>query len=135
MNKKPQVGVGAFIVKNNKLLLGKRHRAPEKDHWSILGGKVEYFETIEAAIHREVLEESGITITLHELLCVTNHILENESMHFVSPTFYATTTDSFTVTEPTKINPMGWFDLDDLPEPLTETTLNALKHYKKMIRK
>lgn len=42
----PRVGVGAFIIdENEKLLLILRNTNPERMHWSIPGGKVEWMET------------------------------------------------------------------------------------------
>ena len=50
------VGCGAFIVnENNEVLLQLRNKAPEKEYWSIPGGKVELFEKMEDAVKREVM--------------------------------------------------------------------------------
>lgn len=47
------VGVGAIILnENNEILLLLRERPPEAGCWSIPGGKVDLFETIEDSIKR-----------------------------------------------------------------------------------
>ena len=62
--------VGAVVFKGNDVLLIKRGKPPLKGHWSIPGGKVEYGERLEAAIAREVREETGVEIKLIGLIDV-----------------------------------------------------------------
>ena len=59
---RPVVGVGAVVLDGDRVLLVKRGQAPLKGHWSLPGGAVEIGETLEQAIAREVLEETGITL-------------------------------------------------------------------------
>ena len=58
----PEVAVGAFVVKDKKVLLVKRNRSPGKGLWAIPGGRVKLGETLQNAAEREVQEETGITI-------------------------------------------------------------------------
>ena len=58
----PRVGCGAAIVRNGRILLVRRKRMPEADHWGLPGGKVDPFETVPAAVVREVREELGIEV-------------------------------------------------------------------------
>jgi len=55
--------VGALIFKRNSILLVKRGRHPLKGYWSLPGGLVETGETLEAALLREVLEETGLRVS------------------------------------------------------------------------
>lgn len=64
--KAPQVAVGAIVVKDEKILLVKRNKAPHKDLWAIPGGSVELGETLQEAAEREVLEEIGLNIKAKE---------------------------------------------------------------------
>jgi 8-oxo-dGTP diphosphatase len=44
----PRVGVGVLLVdESGRLLLTLRRRPPEAGCWSIVGGKLDYFETLE----------------------------------------------------------------------------------------
>ncbi|MBP1043066.1 NUDIX domain-containing protein [Vagococcus sp. BWB3-3] len=125
----PRVGVGAILLnKNNQVLLVLRKKAPDADHWSLPGGKVDLYETIELATIREIREELNVSIELIQLVCVTNHILETEKTHFICPTFLAViTAGDLQNNEPDKLAEFGWFPLDQLPHPLTYTTTNALE--------
>ena len=130
MENLPRVGVGAVIKDDhNRILLVLRKRAPEADHWSLPGGKVEYMETIEAAVVREIKEELGIDIALDQLLCVTNHIIPAENTHYVAPTFLAhIVAGEAENQEPRALGDVRWFPLDHLPDRLTMTTTYALEY-------
>ncbi len=58
----PQVGVGAVVFHENKILLVKRARPPAQGQWAIPGGRLEVGETLQRAAEREILEEAGICI-------------------------------------------------------------------------
>lgn len=65
-NNLPQVGVGAIVFHNNKVLLIKRNQAPNAGQWAIPGGRVKLGESLQQAAEREILEETGITIRAGE---------------------------------------------------------------------
>lgn len=127
------VGCGAFILnEKEEVLLQQRNKAPERGYWSIPGGKVEMFETLEQAIKREVEEETGTKIDIIELLGACNHIVLSEKVHWVSPAFLCKIVNGEPkIMEPEKHIDMKWFPLEQLPENITITTQNALKCYKK----
>ncbi|MCK9377942.1 MAG: NUDIX hydrolase [Syntrophobacterales bacterium] len=60
----PLVGVGAVVFKDAEVLLVRRGQEPAINSWSLPGGLVELGETLTAAIHRELAEETGLTVTL-----------------------------------------------------------------------
>ncbi|MEF8719282.1 MAG: NUDIX domain-containing protein [Candidatus Accumulibacter necessarius] len=124
------VGVGAVIVNDERILLLLRKKAPEQGCWSIPGGGVEYGETIESAILREIDEELGIKGEIISLLRVTNHIGENNAFHWVSPAFLVHVKSGTPQNiEPDSHKGMGWFPINDLPENLTITTKAAVNSY------
>ena len=131
------VGVGAIILnETGEVLLLLREKAPEAGYWSIPGGKVELFETLEDAIKREVKEELDIDIELIDLVGVTDHIVEAEEAHWVAPTFLAEIVGGQVKNmEPSKHGGVRWFPIDDLPENITITTQRGMEflHMKNMV--
>jgi len=57
------VTIDALIIKDNKILLIKRGADPFKGFWGTPGGYVEWDETVEDAVKREVKEELGLDTT------------------------------------------------------------------------
>ena len=120
------VGVGAVILRDKKILLLLRNKSPESGCWTIPGGKVEFGETVEEAILREVQEEIGAEGRIIAPLGVTNHILKEEGVHFVSPRFLISIIGEPKNMEPASHSEMKWFPIDNLPENVTITTQKAL---------
>jgi ADP-ribose pyrophosphatase YjhB (NUDIX family) len=60
----PQLAVSAAIFRDDKILLVRRARSPSKGFYSLPGGRVEFGETLHAAVHREVLEETALKIEI-----------------------------------------------------------------------
>jgi 8-oxo-dGTP diphosphatase len=52
------------VFKEGEVLLVRRGQEPARDSWSLPGGLVELGETMAAAIHRELAEETGLTVRL-----------------------------------------------------------------------
>ena len=86
----PRIGVGAIIFDpSNRVLLVRRGTPPARGRWSIPGGKQEAGETLIEACLREVLEETGLTITLGPVVAVVERI--QEGFHYVIVDFLACT--------------------------------------------
>jgi mutator protein MutT len=75
---RPIVGVGAVIVDEGKVVLVKRKYEPLKGHWSLPGGMVEVGETLEAALTREMLEETGLNVVVGPVIEVFDRITLDE---------------------------------------------------------
>jgi 8-oxo-dGTP diphosphatase len=60
----PQLAVSAAIFRDEKILLVRRARSPAKGFWSLPGGRVEFGESLHAALHREVDEETALKIAI-----------------------------------------------------------------------
>ena len=64
---RPQLAVSAAIFRDNRILLVRRARSPAKGFYSLPGGRVEFGESLRAALHREVAEETALRIEIMEL--------------------------------------------------------------------
>jgi len=136
MERVVRVGVGVMILKDNKVLLGKRHEDPEKadselhgeGKWTLPGGKIDFEEKIEDCARREVLEETGLKINKIKLVSVTNDIAYDN--HFVTIGFLCE--DFFgneKVMEPEEITKWKWFSLNELPKPIFLPSLKLINNY------
>lgn len=64
----PLVGVGGVVIDQERALLVRRAREPALGEWTIPGGLLEVGETLTAAVERELLEETGLTVRVVELI-------------------------------------------------------------------
>ncbi|WP_031335556.1 NUDIX hydrolase [Rhodopseudomonas sp. B29] len=62
--KRPQLAVSASIFRDGKVLLVRRARSPGKGLYSLPGGRVEYGETLETALAREIAEETALSVDI-----------------------------------------------------------------------
>lgn len=132
------VGFGIIVLRDNKVLLGKRHPDPAKADselhgegtWTCPGGKLEYGESFEEGAVREVAEETGIQLQNVEVICINND--KNEHAHFVTIGLLA---DKFMgdakIMEPEEITEWQWFDINNLPQPLYFPSAKLLENYKR----
>jgi 8-oxo-dGTP diphosphatase len=60
----PQLAVSAAIFRDDKILVVRRARSPAEGFYSLPGGRVEFGETLHAALHREVDEETALKIEI-----------------------------------------------------------------------
>jgi 8-oxo-dGTP diphosphatase len=58
----PRIGVGAVVIKDDKVLLVKRGISPSKGLWAIPGGNMNLGETLKETAEREIMEETGVSI-------------------------------------------------------------------------
>lgn len=130
------VSVGALIFNDkSEIFLAKRSQLAknERGFWEAPGGSVEFGETLEHAIKREIKEEYGVDLILFEQLPAQNHLIPKEHQHWVPSSFVSRIKDNQPpkILEPEKCDAIGWFKLTDLPRPLSIITKLDLKTFKK----
>lgn len=71
----PIVGVGAVIWNgHDEVVLIRRGQEPRRGEWSIPGGRLEWGESVQDAILREVREETGLTVEVAGLIDVVDSV-------------------------------------------------------------
>lgn len=68
----------ALVRDGERILLVQRARPPLAGHWGLPGGGVELGETVEAALIREVAEETGLQVRLSRFLGFVDAIERDE---------------------------------------------------------
>jgi 8-oxo-dGTP diphosphatase len=71
---RPVVSVGAVVIDGPRVLLVKRGQPPLMNQWSLPGGRVELGERLEAALVREVREETGLDVLAGAVIEVLDRI-------------------------------------------------------------
>ena len=107
-------GVSAVILDGEgRVLLQQR---TDNGRWGLPGGAVEFGESILAALHREVREETGLTIEVGRLVGVYSHpdhhqiitYPDGNVFHFVSTCFECRPTGG-TLTLGDETSGLAWF--------------------------
>jgi 8-oxo-dGTP diphosphatase len=128
MDNHPKVGIGVIVIKDNKVLLGKRKNTHGEGSWCFPGGHLELNEKIEDCAIREVKEEVGIEIKNLRMGIFTNDIFKKEKKHYI--TLFVIADYSFgtaKVMELEKCERWDWFEWNKLPKPLFLPIKNLLK--------
>jgi len=136
---KPKIGVGfgVMLLKNRKILLGKRHEDPDKadsvfkysNVWTMPGGKLDYGESFEEGAKREVMEETGIKLNNTKIICVNED--KNEHAHFITIGLLSTDFEGEPqVLEPDEITEWKWFKSNELPENIYPPSQKVLENFK-----
>ena len=126
--KRPGVGVTVIVMKDNKVLLGKRKSAHGEGSWGFPGGHLELNESIEDCVRRETQEETGLTLDEVVMGPFTNDIFEQQDKHYVTLfTLSRLANGEARVMEPDKCEQWEWFTWDNLPQPLFLPIQNLLK--------
>jgi 8-oxo-dGTP diphosphatase len=128
MPKSIQVGAGAIIILNGKTLLTKRKGAHGENTYGSFGGHVELGETPIQTVKREAFEELGIEVSNIQFLSCTN--LSKYGEHFIDISFICDiAAGQPKIMEPSRIESLDWYPLNNLPSPLFEPVTIALKAY------
>ncbi|MEM9327095.1 MAG: NUDIX domain-containing protein [Bacteroidota bacterium] len=99
------------------LLLIKRAIEPFAGYWALPGGLVSYEETLEAAVERELHEETGISINYLEQLYTFGALERDPRNRVISVAYYGLVKPSvFQVKAATDANEVAWFNVNHLPE-------------------
>jgi len=114
----PLVGVAVIVLREGKVLLGKRRNSHGEGTWAFPGGHLEFNESIETCAKREVREETRLEITDIRYGSFTNDVFEVEDKHYVTLFVVADSlSGTAEVREPEKCETWQWFDWGQFPDP------------------
>jgi 8-oxo-dGTP diphosphatase len=109
------VGTICYIVKEHRVLLTQRTVAPHIGQWVAPGGRIEFGETPEACIVREIKEETGLVIRKPELRGITSVNDPRLNLHWIAFIYLARQAEGTLLAQPE--NPLKWFAREELTFP------------------
>ena len=125
--KRPKVGLGVIVIRNGKVLLGKRKGEHSSGTYAFPGGHLELKESWEECAAREVKEETGMEVTASKFVAVTNDIFDKEDSHYITIFMKAECLGEPEIMEPDKCGGWDWFSWERLPQPLMVSITNLIK--------
>lgn len=106
--------MGAIVVHDDELLMVKRGNDPGKGLWSLPGGRVEPGEYLADALRREVAEETGLDVTVGDLVGIFEVVGEP---HYVILDFFARAEGAITpVAAASDVDEVRWVPLGRVGE-------------------
>lgn len=124
-------GEGNFVF-------SKRSKNCRDEHgrWDCGGGGLEVHDTVENTLKKEIREELGTDPVGYEFLGFrdVHRGSGEEKTHWIALDFKALVDKAKVINnEPHKFDEIGWFRLNDLPEPLHSQLPGALRQYKEKL--
>lgn len=122
VNQNIKISVDAVVFGYNakeglSLLLIKRKIEPFKNSWALPGGLVKDSESLEAAVERELIEETGVSINYLEQLYTFGKPGRDPRNRVVSVAYYSLVRpDAFEIKADTDASDVAWFDAAKLPK-------------------
>jgi 8-oxo-dGTP diphosphatase len=111
-------GVGVLVVRDGKILMGRRTSAHGHGTWSPPGGKAEPGETVEETARRELIEETGLVGAVPRLVGETVDSFSSGETWRTRWVLMEWVSGEPQVLEPGEVDSWGWYSWDRLPAPL-----------------
>lgn len=123
---------------NGNILLSKRSKNCRDEHgkWDPGGGGLEFSDTVENTLRKEIKEEYGTDVLDYEFLGYRDVHREHEGKktHWIALDFKVLVDkDKVSNGEPHKFEAVEWFSLSNLPEPLHSQFPNFLNLYQERL--
>jgi 8-oxo-dGTP diphosphatase len=116
-----KVGIGVMIVKDGKVLLGKRKGSHGAGEYAFPGGHLEYMESFADCAMREVGEECGIKIKNIKFQFLAN-LTDYAPKHYVHIGLLAEWAGGQPeVLEPERCESWDWYEINKLPQLMFKT--------------
>ena len=129
--RRPIIGVGAIILKRDRILMAQRGKQPLKGWWSLPGGALETGESLADGVRREVREETSLEVRPLGILEVFERIMRDASgapeYHYVLIDYVCRITGG-DLRPGDDVCAVEWVKRRDLPKrPITEGTLGVIE--------
>jgi len=122
------IGINVFVVKDQKLLLGKRKNTYGAGMWGLPGGHLETGEAMVDAAARELMEETGLNAKSFSFSNIVNDRSGNQ--HYLQIGFTAQDiTGELTLREPERCEEWQWFQIDKLPPNLFPPHIKQIENF------
>jgi 8-oxo-dGTP diphosphatase len=122
------IGVNVIVLKENRLLLGKRINVHGAGTWGLPGGHLETGEAMVGAAARELMEETGLQAERYEFSNIFND--RNGKLHYVQVGFIAHgVTGEIVLKEPDRCEAWEWFELNDLPKEILPSHIPQIENF------
>ncbi len=121
-------------------LLNKRSKNCRDEHgaWDFGGGSLDFGDTVEATLKKEIKEEYCVEPIEYEFLGYYDLFRENNGAktHWLSLEFLVKVDrEKVQNGEPHKFDEIGWFKLNDLPKPPHSSQKYLLERFKNKLEK
>jgi ADP-ribose pyrophosphatase YjhB (NUDIX family) len=121
----PKVGVGVVVVEEGRILLVRRAMNPERGKWSLPAGYLDQGEDPKLTAAREVLEETGLVVSIGETLEVFHNPAGSGASIFI---LYSATRIGGELLAGDDADATGFFALAELPPLAFASTRAAVAH-------
>lgn len=114
----PRVGVGVIVVKEKKILFGKRKNSHGSGSYAFPGGHLHFRETVEDCARRELEEETGLRACSLRLGPWVQNIIDHHKHYITCFVIVESFEGELQNLEPNKCEGWEWYPWDAMPEPL-----------------
>jgi 8-oxo-dGTP diphosphatase len=114
----PFVGVSAIVVRDRRVLVGRRLGALGTGTWAFPDGKVDAGEQPHDAVRRELAEETSLSARTIEPIAWTSDLIPGSDRHFITLHHRVLADGDPTIREHDKVEGWSWFAWDELPGPV-----------------
>jgi ADP-ribose pyrophosphatase YjhB (NUDIX family) len=135
-SRRPLVGVGGIVWRDDRVLLIRRGKSPRRGQWSLPGGRQEWGETVEEALRREVFEETALRLGSLSLVAVVD-LLDREpgggvALHYTLIDYMAEALPGMPVAGSDAVA-VDWFEVAALPGlGLWDATLGVIDQARRL---
>ena len=130
---KTDLGVAACLIENNKILLVKEAKGPQKNLWGLPKGSVDQGELPQLAVKRELKEECGINAQVKGLVGLRECLIKQTPAIFMA--YLVNSKTSVIEIDNDEIIDYGWFEVKDfqnlswISEAMRELAEKAVTNY------